>query len=175
VYNIFSKNFSNWYGLLKGSGKGIIPTMNNPIKEPYHKDKPGINDSSVGVTELLRPGSTGLGTDDTSTKGPKGRIGIFPDHERSKMHDFHSSYDGGDKGGSSWDTKRPSMRGGSGWYDTATNDMSNALGRSNDTLNDISDNPDNDSRQISNMTNTFSENVFDELRKKRKNKTNLFI
>ena len=75
-----------------------FPLIDDRSYDPYAKTKPGDqNGGESGTTYLTTPGSTGLGTDDTFTKGPKGvDIGRGRDTERSEMLDLMSDTDGVD-------------------------------------------------------------------------------
>lgn len=146
----------NWYRLRKFSYKGNIPIMNNPQRYPYITDSPT---SYEGMSYLLQPGKTGLGSDNTPSKGVP-QQGITNDSDRSEMPDIPSDNDGGDRvGGSSYDTQRPTMRGGGGW-------MSKPLNPTNSNEYD-----ENLYQKGIDQSIEYSNSVYEEIRKKRR-KTN---
>jgi len=106
INEILSSNFNNLkimidkmgssYNFKKQARQGL-PEMNDPAYDPYKKNKPVDQDGGEGVSYRSSPGSTGFGSDDTNTKGPKGvDIGRGEDSERSEMLDLLSPTDGED-------------------------------------------------------------------------------
>lgn len=139
------------------------PIMNAPSYDPYKKNGPGDQNGGTGVSYRSRPGSTGLGTDDTYTKGPKGvDIGRFPDSERSEMLDLMHGTDGVDptktnEGRTPGDTEYGLGFGEKGWepwYD--------------DNFPENSDKYDEHPAMLSRMPSKLHRSVFDELASKRK-------
>ena len=159
-----------WYNKKKtikeARGLGGTPLINDPHKG-YKKSKPGDQNGGDGVTYQLSPGSTGFGSDDTATKGPKGvDIGRGRDSERSEMMDLMGDHDGDY---SSWESnKATQMR--SDQNSTPWFDESSPLGREQQVADYFSDSdkPDKHPSQLSRMTGISSDSVFDEIVTKRK-------
>ena len=100
----------NWY---KVSGSGIMPVMDNPVKNPYLKKKTGVQNDE-GISQRLSPGATGMGSDDRNSDLAGGKVSNFgtgADNQRSEGYMPSFQNDGGDAGGSNYDTARPIMSG----------------------------------------------------------------
>lgn len=157
----------NWYNKLKinkESRRGW-PLIDQEHYDPYTRSKPGDQNGGEGGTSYLSaPGSTGLGSNYTKTKGPKGvDLGMSQDIDDSEMPDLPSATDGLDPSKSN-DGRTPDNteyglgfgeKGWEPWYD--------------DNFPESSDNYDkNTSMKGGSPRGNSFRNVYDELVSKRK-------
>ena len=163
IYYVEPDAIASSLKIIKEARRGW-PLIDDRGYDPYSKSKPGDQNGGESPTSYLStPGSTGLGSDDTHTKGPKGvDIGRGRDTERSEMLDLMSDSDGADATKSN-DGRNPDKTesglgyGENGWEAGFDGNFP-----------ENSDKYDEHPAQLSRMHTNLHRSVFDELASKRK-------